>query len=92
MSDRLSAAAEKVKDLVRKFYALPRYLPAPTQMQIDALISIVSHMVQDAEKAAAGVEREKVATRLRHVADGYEEGGHTHRARAFRAIADEFGR
>ena len=36
-------------------------------------------------------EREKVATRLRHVADGYEQGGHTHRARAFRAIADELG-
>ena len=34
-------------------------------------------------------ERLKVVTRLRHVADGYEQGGHTHRARAFRAIADE---
>lgn len=37
-------------------------------------------------------ERGKVATRLRHVADGYEQGGHTHRARAFRAIADEIGK
>ena len=36
-------------------------------------------------------ERRKVAVRLRHVAESYREGGHTHRARAFGAIADELG-
>jgi hypothetical protein len=40
---------------------------------------------------AISAQRDWVAKRLRHIADGYEEGGHTHRARAFRAIADELG-
>jgi hypothetical protein len=41
-----------------------------------------------AEQVAAEARRQMI-TRLYHVANGYEQGGHTHRANAFRALAHE---
>ena len=93
----LQPAAKALEALLEQAHeaALPRaavqLLKAITEGGDFAVGSPLAKVKQRVEELLRE-ERQKVATRLRHIADGYEAGGHTHRARAFRAIADEFGR
>ena len=81
----LEAADRKVKELVRAIHCLPK----PPEKMGDGPDERVANVIFLLQNARG--ERDRLITRLRHVANGYEQGGHTHRARAFRAIADELG-